>query len=107
VTETRSSGEQQGRTLAYVSLGSAIIGWLGACAWFVSQYGGIVLLLGNIIAVVTGYLARNQARRGGSERVEKIARLGLILGAAGMLLGVLLICALLVLGPTLVKVTGS
>ncbi|MFQ5407213.1 MAG: hypothetical protein ACE5FI_02175 [Anaerolineales bacterium] len=118
MTETPLPNEQTNRTMAYVSLGSAAAGWLlggvSACAGFLFPpgfiCGGIVYLLGNIAAAVTGNLGRKQAGESGDEQAGKIATAGLALGAAGTAIALLLACALgalVIAGPAIGNVYSN
>lgn len=99
--------------MALTSIISAAVAWilggLGSCAGLflfapLSLCTGLVFLVGSIVAVVTGYMGRNQLKeKGGLETGEGLARGGIILGIAGIVVNVLLIClaVMLVSGLTI------
>jgi hypothetical protein len=70
-------------TLAIVSLIAGILGW------------SVFPLLGSVVAIITGIMARNEIRdSGGALTGGGFATAGLILGWAGILLGVCGLCTL-------------
>jgi hypothetical protein len=92
---------------AVTSLGAAAVGWLlggvGTCCLFFIPFistatycTGPIFLIANIVAAVTGYMARKQIREeGGSKQDEQWATIGLVLGIIGTVLGIGLVCLLL------------
>lgn len=68
--------------LAVISLVSGIVAWV------------LIPLLGAIVAVISGHMARSEIRRsGGTLAGEGLAMIGLVLGYAQLVLTVLAICA--------------
>jgi uncharacterized membrane protein YfcA len=54
---------------------------------------GPVFLIGNIVAAVTGYMARREIQeKGGSKEDEQWAMIGMVLGIIGTILGIGLVC---------------
>jgi hypothetical protein len=103
-------------TMAQTSLGSAAVAWivggLGTCCLtfipFISIASfctGALFLLGNGLALVTGFLGRRQIKEeGGSKEDEQWATIGMILGGVGSVFGVGFLCltlfgSLALLGP--------
>jgi hypothetical protein len=77
---------QPNSTLAIVSLVSGILGWT------------LVPLLGSIVAVITGHMAKSEIRRsGGQLSGDGLATAGLILGYLAIVLAVIGLCLLIVL----------
>jgi len=97
-TYTAAAGTRT-NTLAIVSLVAGIASFFGH---IIPGLGGFTIAL---IAVITGYLARKQIRETG-EKGMGIATAGMVIGAAHMVLIVLLVVGLLflalVLGVTLI-----
>jgi hypothetical protein len=87
------SNPQQNSTTAIVSLIAGIAGW------------SIFPFFGSIIAVITGHMAKREIRESmGSIGGEGMATIGLVLGYAGIVVGLLGICCLIltmVLGVTI------
>jgi hypothetical protein len=89
-------------TMAMMSIGSAaaawIVGGLGSCLLVLfffplSFCTGAIFLGGNVIAVITGFMARNEIRdSGGTEKGAELATVGLIAGVLGALISLLLFC---------------
>jgi len=76
----------QTSTLAIVSLVSGILGWT------------LVPLLGSIVAVVTGHMAKSEIRRSGGQLTgDGLATAGLILGYLAIVLAVIGLCLVIVL----------
>jgi hypothetical protein len=66
--------------LAIVSLVFGIIGWT------------LMPLIGNLVAIICGHIARSQIRQShGAQQGDGLALAGLILGYLGLLLGVLVV----------------
>lgn len=66
--------------LAIVSLIFGILGWT------------VLPLIGNLVAIVTGHIARGQVRvSAGAEQGDGLALAGLILGYLGLLIGLVLL----------------
>ena len=87
-----------------ISAGVAwVIGGLGTCAMtFVfaplAICTGIVFVIGDLAAMITGYLGRNQIRdSGGAQTGEGLAMTGLVLGGIGTVLTICIICMVPVL----------
>jgi 4-hydroxybenzoate polyprenyltransferase len=92
--------------MAKTSIGAAAVAWLlggiGTCCLFflpILSLGtyctGPIFLIGNIVAAVTGFMARRQIKEeGGSKEDEQWANVGMILGVIGTFLGIGLICLL-------------
>jgi purine-cytosine permease-like protein len=90
--------------MSVTSIGAAAVGWLlggiGTCCLFfipflsVGTYcTGPIFLIGNLVAAVTGYMARKQIKEtGGSKEDEQWATIGMILGIIGSILGIGLVC---------------
>lgn len=93
-------------SMAQTSIGAAAVGWLlggiGTCCLFfipflsVATYcTGPIFLIGNVVAAVTGFMARRQIQElGGSKEDEQWANVGMILGIIGTILGIGLVCLL-------------
>jgi len=89
---TANPGETN--ALAIVSLIFGVLGWT------------VLPLIGNIVAIVAGHIARSQVRlSGGAEQGDGLALAGLILGYLGLLLGAFLLI-LLVFGVGILAVLG-
>lgn len=72
--------------LAIVSLIFGVLGWT------------VLPVVGNLVAIVTGHIARSQIRlAGGAEQGDGLALAGLILGYLGLILG-FVVLVLLVFG---------
>jgi hypothetical protein len=70
--------------LAIVSLIFGVLGWT------------VLPLIGNLVAIVTGHIARGQVRlSAGAEQGDGLALAGLILGYLGLLLGVIVVVMLI------------
>ncbi|HEX2978652.1 MAG TPA: DUF4190 domain-containing protein [Anaerolineaceae bacterium] len=73
-------------TLAIVSLVAGVLGWLG------------ILVVGPIIAVVTGHMAKNEIRSSnGMIGGDGLATAGLVLGYVNLAMTVLGICLFIIL----------
>jgi hypothetical protein len=73
--ETQSATETN--ALAIVSLVFGVIGWT------------LMPLIGNVVAIICGHIARGQIRQsGGSQQGDGLALAGLILGYLGLAVGV-------------------
>ena len=70
-------------TLAVVSLIFGILGWLP------------VPVIGSVVAIVTGHLARAEIRRDPAVEGDGMAIAGLVLGYAAILVGVFLVALML------------
>ncbi|MFZ0544263.1 MAG: hypothetical protein WAM60_02410 [Candidatus Promineifilaceae bacterium] len=89
-------------SMAMTSIGSAAVGWLlgglgSCCLFFVLPFGaactGGIFLIANIVAAVTGFMARRQIQEsGGSKQDEQWAMIGMILGIIGTILGIGFVC---------------
>lgn len=113
------SAHTERNTMATTSIGSAAVAWLvggiGTCCMLVLPipFGtlctGGIFLIGNIVALVTGYMGRQQIQQeGGSVQDEQWANIGMILGIVGTIVGLGLVClsvasiaGLALLGPGL------
>lgn len=74
-------------TTAVVSLISGLLGWT------------LLPLLGSVVAIITGHIARSEIRRNPeSLQGDGLAVAGLILGYAGIAIGVVIFVGLLMLG---------
>ena len=90
--------------MSTVSLGAAAVAWIvggiGTCCLsilpiipFGSLCTGGIFLIGNIVALVAGYMGRQQIQKeGGSKQDEQWAKIGMILGIVGTILGIGLVC---------------
>ena len=74
-------------TTAIVSLVSGLLGWT------------VLPFIGSIVAIVTGHMARAEIRRDPQKlQGDGLAVAGLILGYAGVVIGLMVVLALLLLG---------
>jgi len=101
---TYQSAHVSRNSMAKTSIGAAAVAWLlggiGTCCLFfipflnVATYcTGPVFLIGNIVAAVTGYMARREIQeKGGSKEDEQWAMIGMVLGIIGTILGIGLVC---------------
>lgn len=110
---TYQSAHVSRNNMAQISVGAAAVGWLlggigSCCVFFFVPFGiyctGAIFLLGNVVAAVTGFMARRQIQeQGGSTQDEQWANIGMILGIVGTILGIggvcLSIAGLALLGP--------
>lgn len=90
--------------MAVTSIGAAAVAWIlggiGSCCLFIIPFAiyctGPVFLIGNIVAAVSGFMARRQVQEeGGSKQDEQWATVGLILGIIGTVLGIGALCLFL------------
>jgi predicted anti-sigma-YlaC factor YlaD len=104
--DSYSPGGVKNNTMAVTSVVSAIIAWavgvlVGCLLFFVftplTLCTGLVFLLGNLVAVITGYMARDQIRKS-QEGGAGMAQTGLILGMSGLGLSLLLVCFFFIAG---------
>ena len=98
------SATKSRNNMAVTSIGSAAVAWLvggiGTCCLSIIPFisvltlcTGPLFLIGNIVAIVTGYMGRQQVReQGGSKEDEQWATIGLVLGVIGTVLGLGAIC---------------
>ena len=104
------SDQTETNKMALTSASSAgvawVIGGLGTCGSFFlpppfslfSICAGIVFVIGNLAAAITGYLGRNQIRdSGGAQTGAGLAMTGLVLGGIGTVLTICIICIVPVL----------
>lgn len=90
-----SAVQRETNALAIVSLVFGILAWVA------------LPLLGNIVAIICGHIARGQiAASQGRQEGAGLALAGLILGYLGILLG-LMVILLLVFGIGMIAVLGS
>jgi hypothetical protein len=92
-------------SLAVASLVSAAVGWIvgvfGGCILSfiftpLTLCTGLLFFLGNLAAVITGYMARDQIRESrGAEAGDGMAQAGIIAGIIGLVLSLLLFCFVL------------
>jgi len=74
-------------TLAVTSLISGIVGWT------------FVPILGSIVAVITGHMAKNEIRKSNGELAgDGMATAGLVLGYASLVIGIC-VCLVVILFP--------
>jgi len=77
-------------TLAVTSLISGIVGWT------------FVPILGSIVAVITGHMAKNEIRKSNGELAgDGMATAGLVLGYASLVIGICVVCLVVVLFPAM------
>lgn len=95
-----------------------IVGGLASCGLsfipfvnFVTFCTWPIFIIGNIVAVVTGFIGRNQIQQSnGTEGGSGLAMTGIVLGAIGLgllLLGVCAIVLLALMGPAVGEVFSS
>lgn len=84
-------------TTAVVSLISGLLGWT------------LLPLLGSVVAIITGHLARSEIRRIPETQGDGLAVAGLILGYAAIALGLAVFVGLMMLGglAALLALTGN
>ncbi len=99
--------------MAVVSIVSAAIAWivgaLGSCGLTfllppAALCTGIVFLIGSVVAVFTGHMARRQIKESvGAQGGDSLAMFGLIMGWIGIVINLLMICLVIaaVFGLTL------
>ena len=79
-----------------------VIGGLGSCALTflfapLSLCTGIVFLVGSVVAVVTGHMGRKQIKESGNiQEGDSLALAGMIMGYAGLVVNLLMICLMVV-----------